>query len=136
MIKYQDNLTKVKVSTSNGVSLRKDKIWLRLRLVDDSEGLILNLYNVYYFPNSLCNLISLRLLNNSNIYYNNKYKSLYLINLRKILTQVKYWKNSFLFNLLNFFNSIMYLLRINVDIYQPCHTLWMNILLLPLLLFI
>ena len=64
---------------------RRDKIWLRLGLEDDSECLILNLYNVYYLLNNLCNLVNLGLFNNSDIYYNNKNENLNKINSKKIL---------------------------------------------------
>lgn len=80
---------KVGRSTSDEVLPGKGKIQLRLRLDDNSEGLILNLHNMYYFPNSLCNLVSLGLLNNSGIYYDNKHKSFYQIGSRKTLAQAK-----------------------------------------------
>ena len=77
MTEYQELSIKVGGSTSDGVSLGRREVRLRLGLEDDSEGLILNLQNVYYLPNSPCNLVSLGLLNNSGIFHNNKHENLY-----------------------------------------------------------
>ena len=77
MMEYQERSTKVGGSTSDGVSPGRGKVCLRLGLEDDSEGLLLNLQNVYYLPNSPCNLVSLGLLNNSGIFYNNEFENLY-----------------------------------------------------------
>ena len=63
----------------------RGKIWLKLELENDLEGLILNLQNVYYLSNSLYNLVSLGLFNNSGIYHNNAYKNLYQIGSKKVL---------------------------------------------------
>ncbi len=59
-------------STSDGSSPGRGKIRLRLGLEDDSEGVILNLRNVYYLPSSPCNLVSLGLLNDSGIFHDNR----------------------------------------------------------------
>ena len=67
---------KIGGSTSDGISLGKRKIRLRVALKDGFEGLILNLQNVFYLPNSSCNLLSLGLLNNSDIYYDNENETL------------------------------------------------------------
>lgn len=72
MTEYKEQPTNVGGSTSNGVSPGRGKVRLRLGLEDNSEGLILKLRNVYYLPNSPCNLVSLGLLNDSGIYHNNK----------------------------------------------------------------
>lgn len=85
MTEYWEHPTKIGDSTSDGMSLGKGKIRLRLELKNDSNGLILNLQNVYYFPNSPCNLISLGLLNNSSIYHDNKHKNPYQIGSKKVL---------------------------------------------------
>ncbi len=50
----------------------------RLRLANDNEDkVILNLKNVYYLPSSPSNLVSLALLNDHGIYYNNEKERLY-----------------------------------------------------------
>lgn len=85
MIEYQERLIKVGGSTSDGVLLGKGKVCLRLGLEDDSEGLILNLQNVYYLPNSPCNLVSFGLLNKSGIFYNNELKNLHQITFKRVL---------------------------------------------------
>lgn len=87
MTEYQKPFTRIGGSISNRVSLGRRKIQLRLGLKDGSEGLILNLYNMYYFLNSLCNLVSLSFLNNNGIYYDNKNKTLYKVKTRQILAQ-------------------------------------------------
>ncbi len=87
--KYQNHPTKVKISTLNGVLLGKSKIRFRLGLNNNLKDLILNLQNIYYFPNSPYNLVSFGLLNNSGIYHNNKHESFYQINSRKILVKAK-----------------------------------------------
>ena len=89
MTEYKKYLTKVGRSTSNRVLLRRKKVCLRLGLKDNLKSLILKLQNVYYLPNSLCNLVSLRLLNNSGIFHNNEHKNLYQITFKKILAQAK-----------------------------------------------
>ncbi len=112
---------KVGGSILDRVLPKRGKIQLSLGLNDDFEGLILNLHNVYYLPNCPYNLVSLRLLNNSGIYYNNEHESLYQVGSRKTLAQAKHWKNSFLFNPLNLSNGAVHLLRVDADTYQPLH---------------
>lgn len=130
MTEYQKRPTKVGRSTSDGMSPERGKVCLRLGLKDNSKGLILNLQNVYYLPNSLCNLVSLRLLNNNSIFYNNKHKNLYQITSKKILAQAKCWKNSYLLRPLNLSNGTVYLLRVNANTYQqPFYALQSSIIL-------
>lgn len=73
---------------------------------------------MYYLPNSLCNLVSLGLLNNSSIFYNNKYKNFHQITPKKVLAQVKQWKNSYLLRPLNLSDEAVHLLRVDVNTYQ------------------
>ena len=89
MTEYQKRFTKDGGSTSNGVSPGRRKFCLRLGLEDDLDGLILNLQNVYYLLNSLCNLVNLGLLNNNGIFHNNKHKNLYQITSKRVLAQAK-----------------------------------------------
>lgn len=70
---YQEHYAKVGDFIFDRVLLKRSKIQLRLRFKDDSEGLILNFSNVYYLSNSLCNLMSIGLLNNRGIHHDNKY---------------------------------------------------------------
>ena len=88
-MKYQKRPIKVSRSTSDRVLPGRGKVCLKLGLEDDSKGLILNLQNVYYLPNSPGNLVSLGLLNNSGIFYNNKLKNLYQITSKRVLAQAK-----------------------------------------------
>ena len=131
MTEYREHSTKVGGSTFNGVSPRRGKIQLRLGLENNSEGLILNLQNVYYLPNSPCNLVNLGLLNNSGIYHDNKHENLYQIGSRKVLAQAKRWRNSFLLKPLNLSDGAVHLLRVDADTYQPPHALRMSASLLP-----
>lgn len=56
----------------NKISLGKKSICLCLTLKDNSKSLILDAQNVYYFLSSFCNIMSLVLLNKSEIFYDNK----------------------------------------------------------------
>lgn len=77
MTEYQERLTKVDGSTLDKMSLRRRKVCLKLDFENNLKDLILNFQNMYYLLNSFCNLISLRLFNNSGIFYNKKHKNLY-----------------------------------------------------------
>lgn len=82
MTEYQEQLTKIGRSILDNISLGQRKIQLRLSPKNGFKGLIFNFQNIYYLPKSLYNLISLGLLNDSSIYYDNKNKTLYEINIR------------------------------------------------------
>lgn len=107
MIDYQELLTHIGGSISNGISPGRGKVKLYLSLKDGSKGLVLNLLDTFYLPNSPCNLVSLACLNNSRIFYNNKNKNLYHIKTRQILAQVPRWNNSYLLQPLNLSDSIV-----------------------------
>lgn len=85
MIEYCAYVTRIGRSTLDEILSVRGKIRLRLALKDGYKGLILNLSNVFYLPNSLYNLLNLGLFNNSNIYYDNENKTLYKIDTRQIL---------------------------------------------------
>lgn len=53
------------------------------------KNIILDFNDVFFLSNSLCNLINLILLNNHKIFYNNKNKTLYDLDTKEVLTQVK-----------------------------------------------
>ena len=89
MTVFQNRPTKVVGSTLDRISPGRGTICLRLELEDGSEELILKLKNVYYLLNSSCNLISLGLLNNSNIFHNNKCENLYEVTSKRVLAQAK-----------------------------------------------
>lgn len=80
---------KIGRSILNRSLLGRKKIQLQLSLKDSSKSFILNLQNVYYLLSSQCNLVSLKLLNNSKIFYYNKNKILYQLESKKILAQAK-----------------------------------------------
>ena len=118
MTEYRTHPTKIGGSTSDGISPGRGKIRLRLALKDGSEGLILNLQNVFYLPNSPCNLLSLGLLNNSGIYHDNENETLYEIHSRQILAQAQRWRNSYLLKPLNLSDGAVNLLRVDNSTYQ------------------
>ena len=118
MTEYKEQPTNVGGSTSNGISPGRGKVRLRLSLQDNSEGLILNLRNVYYLPNSPCNLVSLGLLNDSGIYHSNERETLYHVDSKRVLAQAQRWRNSYLLKPLNLSDGAVHLLKINNNDYQ------------------
>lgn len=72
MIDFTENSTKVRGSTSDGISLGRGKIKIRLILKDKTERLVFILTNVFYFANSQTKFVSLSLLTNTKIYHHNK----------------------------------------------------------------
>lgn len=115
---FTENLTRVGGSTSDGISPGRGTVKIRLAMEDGNEGLILNLRTVFYLPNSLSNLVSLGLLNDAGIYYDNENQSLYNGISRRPLAFAQRWKTSFLLHPLNLFVSAANLLRIDDDVYQ------------------
>ncbi len=69
---FAERPTRVGESTLDGILPRRGTVQIRLALENGTERVILNLQNVYYLPNSPSNLISLSLLNDASIYYDNK----------------------------------------------------------------
>ena len=118
MTEYKEQPTSVGGSTSNGVSLGRGKVRLRLGLEDNSEGLVLKLQNVCYLPNSPCNLVSLGLLNDSRIYHNNKRETLYYVESKRVLAQARRWRNSYLLKPLNLSDGAVHQLKVSVGDYQ------------------
>ncbi len=124
MTEYRELPARIGGSTSDGVSPGRGKIRLRLALKDGSEGLVLNLRNVFYIPNSPCNLVSLGLLNDSEIFHDNENETVYQIRSKKTLAQAQRWRNSYLLKPLNLSDGGVKLLRINDLTYQwPLHAL-------------
>lgn len=118
MTNYRERPTSIGGSTSNGTSPGNGSVRLRLALKDDSEGLILNLQNVYYLPSSPCNLVSLALLNNSGIFHDNEHETLYQVQTKRILAEAKRWKNSYLLRPLNLSDAAVQLLRVDDETYE------------------
>ena len=85
MTEYRELLIQIGGSTLDEVSSYRGKIRLHLVLKNGSEDLVLNLYNVFYLPNSPCNMISLGLLNDSIIFYNHENETLYPTRSKKTL---------------------------------------------------
>lgn len=118
MTEYCTHTTRIGRSTSDGILPGRGKLRLRLALKDGFEGLILYLSNMFYPPNSLCNLLSLKLLNNSSIYHNNENETVYEIHTKQILVQAQHWRNNYLLKPLNLFDRAVNLLRVDNTTYQ------------------
>lgn len=89
MTDYHKQPTNVGGSTSEGIFPGRGNVRLRLSQKDGSEGVILNLSDVYFLPHSPCNLVSLGRLNSNYIFYNNENKTLYHVKTRKILAHAQ-----------------------------------------------
>ncbi len=118
MTDFAEKPTRVTGSTSDGVFPGQITVQIRLALEDGSERIILNLQNVFYLLNSLSNLISLSLLNDTGIYYNDQQQALYDKSSRKSLAFAQRWERSFLLHPLNLSVSAANLLKAEDDIYQ------------------
>lgn len=77
MIDFTKNPTKIRGSTSDGISPGRRKVKIRLTLKNGTEKLVLTLTNVFYISHNSLNLVSLGFLNNVRIYYHNKDQILY-----------------------------------------------------------
>lgn len=104
-------------STVDGVFSGCGTDRITLTLEDGWEEVILNLWNVFYLLNSLCNLVSLRLLNDANIFYDNENHILYNKISRRPLNFIQRWKRSFFLYPLNLLVLATNLLKIE-DVYQ------------------
>lgn len=71
MTDYTEKPTKVGGSTADGMSPGRGTVRVKLALEGGSKGVTLNLRNVFYLPNSLSNQVSLSLLNDAGVYYDN-----------------------------------------------------------------
>lgn len=120
MTEYYERSTNVGGSTSEGISPGRGKVCLRLAQKDGSEGVILNLSDVYYLPRSPCNLVSLGRLNNHDIFHNNEHETLYHVKTRKILAHAQRWNNSYLLTSLNVTDSAIQLTKTSEDDTYDC----------------
>lgn len=118
MTGYSANPTRVGGSTSDGILPGRGTVKIRLAKEDGSEGLILNLRNVFYLPNSPSNLVSLGLLNDAGIYHDNENQTLYDKVSRKPLAFAQRWETSFLLHPLNLSASAINLLKANNNVYE------------------
>lgn len=104
MTDYCKRPTRIKGSTSDGLSLGHGKMRLRLSLENRLERVILDLKDVYYLPSSLSNLVSLGLLNDHDIYHDNENKTLYDRKTKEVLAHAERWRNNFLLRPVNLSN--------------------------------
>lgn len=89
MTEYNKKSMRIGRSILDRLSLGRGKIGVWLGLENDSKGVILNLRNIYYLPNSLCNLMSLELLKDSGIFPDNRNKTLYQLGSESVLAQAR-----------------------------------------------
>lgn len=115
MTDYYEQPTNVGGSTSEGISPGRGKVRLRLSQKDGSEGVILNLSDVYFLPHSPSNLVSLGRLNSNHIFHDNENETLYHVKTRKILAHAQRWKNSYLLTPLNLTDSAVQLVATNEE---------------------
>lgn len=113
MTGYQELPIRIGGSTSDGVSLGRERVRLWLALKDGIEGLFLNLQNVYYLLNSPCNMVSLSLLNSNGIFHNNENETLYQVKSKQTLAHAKRWRNSYLLKPPNLSNRAINLFQID-----------------------
>lgn len=118
MTEFYDKPTRIGGFTSDGVSPGWGKVRLRLSLKDGTEGVILDLKDVFFLTSSPCNLVSLALLNNHNIFHDNKNETLHDLESKKVLAQAKRWNNSFLLQPLNLSDAAVNLVKTLEDMYQ------------------
>lgn len=85
---------------------------------DKIEEIRLNFCNFYYFVNSPLNLISFSLLNNTDIYYNNKQQALYDKAYQKPLTFTKQCNQNLFLHVLNLSILAVNLLKTKNDLYK------------------
>lgn len=117
MHEYIDRPIRIGGSTSEGVSPGRGKV--RLRLANENkDGVILNLKNVYYLSSSPSNLVSLILLNDHGIYYNNEKEKLYEKSSGRILASAKRWRKSFVLKLLNLSDAAANLTQAHGNVHQ------------------
>ncbi len=115
---FAERPTRVEGSISDGISPGRGIVQIRLALEDGTEGVILNLQNVYYFPNSSSNLISLSLLNDADIYYDNEQQVQYDKASQRPLAFTQRWERSFLLHPLNLSVSAANLLKTKGNLYK------------------
>ncbi len=118
MTDFAERPTRVGKFTLDGIFPGRGTVRIRLVSEDGSEGIILNFRNVFYIPNSPSNLISLSLLNDVSIDYNNKQQALYDKASRKLFAFAQRWELSFLLHPLNLFVSSANFLKVKDDRYH------------------
>ncbi len=118
MTHFAERPTRVGGLTSDGVSPGRGTVWIRLALEDRTEGVILNLQNIYYVSNSPSNLISLSLLNDVGVYYDNEQQVLYNKTSQRPLVFTQRWEQNFLLYPLNLFVSAANLLKTKSNFYK------------------
>ena len=115
---FTERPPRVEESTVDDVSQGCGTVRIRLAIEDGSQRFIFNLWNVFHLPNIPSNLISLGLLNDAGIYYDNERQALYDKISQKPLPFARLWKTSFLLHPLNLSISAIKLFKAKDNIYQ------------------
>lgn len=84
--KFYNKSMQIGSSILDRISSSWEKIPLWLSQQDGTKEVLFNLNNLFFFPYSPLNLVSLGLLNDHGIYYNNKDKTLYDKESKQIFT--------------------------------------------------
>lgn len=122
MTEYYERPTRIGGSTADGMSPGRGKVRLRLSLKDGREGVVLNLKDVFLLLHSPSNLVSLGLLNQHEIFYDNENEILYDKSTKETLAYGERWKTSFLLHPLNLSASVTHLTQNDNDLYKwPVH---------------
>ncbi len=118
MTDFTKRSNRVGGSTADGVSPGHGTVRIRLALEEGSKRLILNLRNNFYYPNSPSNLVSLGLLNDASVYYDNERHALYDKISRKPRAFTQRLETSFILHPLKLSVSATNLLKAECNIYQ------------------
>lgn len=123
MTNYIKIRTHIGRSTSEKVLLDWGRLWLQFAIlrICERERVTSSFNNIYYLLSSQSNLVSLIFFKNDKIYFNNKNKTFDNSNINKILGSIQYWRKNFLFILLNFSDTIVYLTWANKTIHQDSY---------------
>lgn len=118
MIEYHKKHTWIRSSTVDGMLPGWKKMFLCLNLKNRHKKVILDLKNVFIISHSPFNLVSLGLLNNDRIFYDNENEILYDRITKKTLAYAERWKTNYLFYPLNLSVSTTHLIQIDDDTYE------------------
>lgn len=89
MTELYNKLIQIGSFISDGILPDQRKVRFYLSQRDGTERAIFDLKDIFFLPSSLYNLVSLALLNNHDIFHNNKNKTLYNLKIKEVLAQVR-----------------------------------------------
>lgn len=86
MNKFYNRLMQIDSFILDELSPTREKVWLCPSQKNGTINVIFNLKNIFFLPNSPCNLVNLTLFNNNRIFYNDENKILYNLRTKEVLT--------------------------------------------------